>query len=1742
MKPERFNKTKSVRGGHSGRVVAALVAVLSGVAAASYFVDDALAASGPAAPSITSEPSNPTTSTSAAFTFTDTSSPVTFKCSLDSATFATCSSGVSYSGLAQGSHTFKVEAISGSSTSSATSYSWAIVPPTPTITSEPSNPTTTTSASFKYSDTLAGVSFLCSLNGSSFSSCASSGVTYTVSNGGSNSFAVEAQVGSNTPSAAAQVGSNTPSGAASYTWTVTTPTPTINSKPANATNSTSAAFTYSDTQAGDSFKCSLDGASYSTCPSGGITYSGLSNATHIFGVEASLGSGPASIAASYSWLVHTTAPTITLTFPANGSYYNAAGWTAGCSTVGVCGTASDPVGVTSVGVAALQQSSGKYWNGSSFSSSSRAFNAAAITPSATTPWSYALARPADGIYTLYVEATDSLGNTTSTANLTTTQFTIATVAPPAPVIVGGGPSYDINPNDLTSPEFTVSDASYPNVTFTCKMDSGTPVACNGDTDNDGDPQVQGEWQYTNMSPGPHCFYVWATDKAGNVSPTTSYCWTVVGAPAAITEVSGSPQSATVHTAFANPLVAKVTDSHGDPVSGKSVTFSAPSSGASGTFSNGSSTITGTTGSNGEVSETFTANTTAGGPYAVTAKVSGVSSPADFSLTNTPAAASKLVFSTEPPVSSAATSTFSTTVSIEDSYGNVETGDSSTVALSLSTNACTGTLGGTTSKAATAGMVTFSGLQITKACTGYVLKATDATDGSLSTTSNAFNIVAGAAATIAVSSGSGQSATVHAAFAKPLVALVTDTYGNPVSGVTVTFKPPASGASVTFAGGTNTAVTSSSGLATSVTLTANTVAGTYNISAAAPTTNTVQFSETNTAGAATTIAVSSGSGQSAPVSTAFGAPLAAVVTDTYGNPVSGVTVTFKPPTSGASATFASGTNTAVTSSSGLATSVSLTANATAGSYSVAASAPGTNTVDFSLTNTAVTSPATKLVILPPAVSGPASSNASLGRITVQEQNASSTAVNAPAGGTVVTLSSSSTGTYIFNTTEGATSPTSSTTVTIPAGSSSVSFYYGDTLAGTPTITAKSGTLTPGTQVETITAATPNKLVYNPESPTTGTAGSTLTSFSVSVVDTYGNIETIGTGAGDAITLSLATEPTGGAFNSVSGTYTSVAALNGTATFSGIVLDTAGSYTFTATDTTRSLPTVTSAPPTVIIPAKASQLVFSTQPPASTAATSTFGVALTIEDAYGNIETTDDNNVALNLATDPCDGSLTGTTTEAAVSGRATFSNLQVVTACAGYQLMAIDGTDSLTSPLSNLFSITAATPAQLVYNPEPPTLGTAGSTLTSFSVSVEDTYGNTETTGTGASDAITLSLATKPTGGAFNSVSGTYSGVAALNGTATFSGVVLDTAGSYTFTATDSTTTLPTVTSTPPTVIGAAMPTELVYDPEPPTTGTAGSTLTSFSVSVEDTYGNIETTGTGASDAITLSLATEPTGGAFNSATGTYTAVAAVNGTANFSGIVLDTAGSYTFSAIDSTRTLPTVTSTPPTVINHGTPYAITVVSGNNQSTTQGVGFANPLVVKVTDQYHNPVSGASVKFGAPSSGASGTFSNSSDIITAPSLSDGTLSEGFTANDTGGPYTVTATAGALTAADFSLLNGMNFSITGNTSTAFTPGMTQSVDLSITNPNPSSDELTLNSSSLSLVVTPDAGHSGCQASWFTLNQGSWSVSAQGGTTEALSDLSVAPGNLPTVTMTDTNTDQDACKGATLSLHWSANGNGAP
>jgi putative Ig domain-containing protein/Big-like domain-containing protein len=138
-------------------------------------------------------------------------------------------------------------------------------------------------------------------------------------------------------------------------------------------------------------------------------------------------------------------------------------------------------------------------------------------------------------------------------------------------------------------------------------------------------------------------FIGVLDSAGGISSVEFFTLSSFGTPPgefAINEAtlnttgsslaasSGSPQSAVVETAFANPLTVTLTDPCGTPLSGVTVTFAAPASGASATLSAGSAV----TGANGTAAVTATANATRGS-YVVTATVYSLS--ATFSLTNTP---------------------------------------------------------------------------------------------------------------------------------------------------------------------------------------------------------------------------------------------------------------------------------------------------------------------------------------------------------------------------------------------------------------------------------------------------------------------------------------------------------------------------------------------------------------------------------------------------------------------------------------------------------------------------------------------------------------------------------------------------------------------------------------------------------------------------------------------------------------------------------------------------------------------------------------------------------------------------------------------------------------------------------------------------------------------------------------------------------------------------------------------------
>ncbi len=205
--------------------------------------------------------------------------------------------------------------------------------------------------------------------------------------------------------------------------------------------------------------------------------------------------------------------------------------------------------------------------------------------------------------------------------------------------------------------------------------------------------------------------------------------------------------------------------------------------------------------------------------------------------------------------------------------------------------------------------------------------------------------AGAPASQTAVSGSGQDATVGTAFESQLAVLVQDQYGNPVPGVTVDFTGPDGGAGAAFPDGA-TAITGDDGVARE-TVDADTVAGSYVITAAVGEVGGVTFHLTNDPGGPATLEIVEGSGLDATVATALDTPLAVLVQDQYGNPVPGVSVAFSGPESGAGATFPGGA-TATTGADGVAREAAV-ANTVAGAYTVTASLGELGSVSFDLTN-------------------------------------------------------------------------------------------------------------------------------------------------------------------------------------------------------------------------------------------------------------------------------------------------------------------------------------------------------------------------------------------------------------------------------------------------------------------------------------------------------------------------------------------------------------------------------------------------------------------------------------------------------------------------------------------------------------------------------------------------------------------------------------------------------------------------
>ncbi len=321
--------------------------------------------------------------------------------------------------------------------------------------------------------------------------------------------------------------------------------------------------------------------------------------------------------------------------------------------------------------------------------------------------------------------------------------------------------------------------------------------------------------------------------------------------------------------------------------------------------------------------------------------------------------------------------------------------------------------------------------------------------------------------------------------------------------------------------------------------------------------------------------------------------------------------------------------------------------------------------------------------------------------------------------------------------------------------------------------------------------------------------------------------------------------------------------------------------------------------------ATQVAFTTAPPSAV----TVGVTITtfrvtIEGSDGNVANNDATDTVGITASGGC--TLGGTQSVAAVANVATFSAM-TITSTGGCTLTATDTTNTLTTANSGTITSYVSTATKVGFTVAPPVTATSGVVLTSFAASVEDGAGAVATND--LTDTITITSSC--------TLGGTVS-AAAASGTATFAAVIIQAGSACTLTATDVTNSLTPAVSAAIALSGGA-PTKVAFTTQPPATVVQSAVITPFKVSVEDTYGNVDLTGTGSTDTITLTPSAGCTVG------GTTTAVAAA-GVATFAALTITSTGSCGLTATDSSRVVTTALST--AVDSQGPQAALTVSSIN----------------------------------------------------------------------------------------------------------------------------------------------------------------------------------------------------------------------
>lgn len=610
-------------------------------------------------------------------------------------------------------------------------------------------------------------------------------------------------------------------------------------------------------------------------------------------------------------------------------------------------------------------------------------------------------------------------------------------------------------------------------------------------------------------------------------------------------VFGTPaRTATAATSSdGQPIVIRRDDPFGNPVTAGTTTVRlATSSGGTTRFSTtpGGAAVTTATIATGTSSTTvYYADTRAGRPV-VTVSAAGLVSASQEELI-TPAAASTLAYSTAAPTFTvdAAARYGPLTVVRRDAYGNAAPVTAATAVTLTATGSSTTVFAAVPSGSATGSVTMAAGTSSVDFWIGDIRPGKPvlvAAMAGLTTASQTATITVGSAVALVVTSAARTGTASTTASIGPLTVQQQDVYGNavaaPAAGLVVSLKSSSTGArfATRSGGGAVTSVTMTSGTTSVNAYYGDTVAGGPTVTATATGLTAATQTVTIAPASVRKLVFVNAAISAAPSASRTVGPLTLQRQDTYGNPTTSgsttVALTTGNTTTGSfAATPGGAATTTVTIAAGSSTATAWYGDTRTGTIRLGALATNLTTAAQNIVLTAVPS---RLVITSTARSGAASATATMGAVVISRQDQFGNAAPAPTGGAVISLSSTTTGTPVFATAAGGT-PVSQ--VTMAAGASTVSVYYGDTRVGTPVITASAAGITPATQAQTITPGTTRNLaVLSPPLSGSRSASAQLGPLVVARVDAFGNQVTNST---SALTIGLTSTSTGRRFATTAG---------------------------------------------------------------------------------------------------------------------------------------------------------------------------------------------------------------------------------------------------------------------------------------------------------------------------------------------------------------------------------------------------------------------------------------------------------------------------------------------------------------------------------------------------------------------------------------------------------------------------------